>query len=162
MNGHFRKCASLSQRLVTLIQTPGTRQSVRVPPYSGPGTWPVHRLPFLHYPGPISHVQQTHTKRYMRLWLRENSDFLGSETPDSSRWCRFIKINGQRLKWKEPKKNQPVLASRPGAISMCFPLVALASSNIRKERLVTGWEPSAWFGFLIRQKWREDGAREQG
>lgn len=44
---------------------------------------------------------------------------------------------------------------------MCFPLVALASSNIRKERLVIHSEPSAWFGFLIRQKWREDGAREK-
>lgn len=64
----------------------------------------------------------------------------------------------QHLKLNKKRENKTVLASRPGAISMCFPQVALASSNIREERLVIRSEPSAWFGFLIRQKQRQRAA----
>lgn len=109
INGHFYKCAIISQRLVTFIQTPGKKLSFRVWPYSGPGTSPVH----LNYPG---HTR-SNKHNTAAIMVMENSDFLGLETPDSLIWFRFIKIKEQRLKLK----NKTVLASRPGAISMCFP-----------------------------------------
>lgn len=161
INGHFCKCASISQRLVTFIQTTGKRQSVRVWPYSGPGTWPVHCLPSYITQVTSARFEKHTKKRYMRLWLWENSDFLGLETPDKFKMLQVFQNKRANIQVKKEKKNKTVLASRPGAISTCFPLVALASSNIRKERLVIHSEPSAWFGLLIRQKWREDGAREK-
>lgn len=112
---HVCKYASISQRLVTFIQTPGKRQSVRVWPHSE-RAWNQARHPFIVFLPTLprsDQVQQPLCTTPLHLWVQENSDFLGLETPDSSRWCRFIKIKEQKLK----VKNKIVLASRPGAIS---------------------------------------------